>query len=468
MRLLMDRFGGVLGRRKDAEGEEQEPPREPPPQRPMPPLSTRFASMQSFYRFHFLSDGYPGRAEADGSVFAHPIYGTYVLADYAGQLERQRTPELEAALRTVAHAAIDRMDDHQGALVFWYEADPVRSARLYERHYSGLTQGYYSVELHRAGLLLGDDALLRAAERAFASLLVPVHQGGVHFENALGSTICEVPQHPNSWILNGWMSSLASVERYASLSGSAQAREVFTASARSMADLLPRFDEPDLRTSLYGLTGFTYLRLVFDTPPTALEDLVLAVPGEADVPVASTGVSRWQTFVLDGDMAGSQPRGRTVRLNAVLSLATVGGGNALEVTVVADEPVHVVLEGMRGEYDPRSSAPVRSQWVRLDGVAVDPGRHRVRLAIGDEVVRAAVYPTNFVKEVDGLNVNIYHGVHIRRLREIGRATGLTEMLDWADTWADYVAQWPGMPLYEGLAMRDFRTGRVTPLSEWQP
>ncbi|MCB2177120.1 MAG: D-glucuronyl C5-epimerase family protein [Actinomycetales bacterium] len=433
----------------------------------MPPLSARFASMQDFYRFHFLSDGYPGRAEPDGTVFAHPIYGTYVLADYAGQLERQRTAELESALRTVAHAAVDRMEDHRGALAFWYDADPVRSARLYERHYSGLTQGYYAVELYRAGTLLGDTALLDAAERTFASLLVPVQEGGVYFENARGSTICEVPQHPNSWILNGWMSSLASVRRYAELSGSAQAQETFAASALSMADLLPLFDDPALRTSLYGLTGFTYLRLVFDTVPTGLEDLVLVVPGEADVQVAATGVSRWQTFVLDGDMAGTTPTSRTVRLNAVLSIATVGGGNALEATVVADRPVRVVLEGMKGEYDPRSSAPVRSQWVRLDDATTEAARHRVRLAIGDEIARAAAYPTNFVKEIDGLNVNIYHGVHIRRLREIGAATGIQEMLDWADTWADYVDQWPSMSIYEGLAMRDFRTGRVTPLSEWQ-
>ncbi len=75
-----------------------------PPQPSMPPLTERFAAMQHFYRFHFLPDGYPWRADPEGTVFAHPIYGTYILTDYLRQYEASPTPALADAIRTVARA----------------------------------------------------------------------------------------------------------------------------------------------------------------------------------------------------------------------------------------------------------------------------------------------------------------------------------------------------------------------------
>lgn len=434
----------------------------------MPALSGRFGAMQDFYRFAFLMDGYPGRAEPDGSIFAHPIYGSYVLRDYLQQHDRAPSDELRAGIRTVAEATVARMSEFRGTLVFWYEADPTRGARLYERHYSALTQGYYAIELHRAGVLLGDDALVRAAARVFESLLVPAADGGVHYADRLGVTVAEVPQRPNSWILNGWMSCLASVHRYAELSGSEAAWDLFRTSARTMAAALPLYDDPGLRISRYGLTGFVYLRLRFDTTPAAIGPVALDVPGEASVELPVGGLSRWQGHVFAQDVVDGVPQGSTVRLNAVLSLASAPDPNVLAVTVTAPSAGAVVLEGIEGAYDPRRSSPTGSTWVELGRSEVRSGEQTVTFAIPRKFVEGVVYPTNFVKVVDGQNVNIYHGVHINRLREIGRLAGLDEMLTWADRWEAYIAEWPSMPVYEGLAMRSLRTGKVTPLTDWEP
>jgi hypothetical protein len=189
----------------------------------MPSLSPRLAGMQDFYRFSFLPDGYPGRRDDDGTVFAHPLYGAYVLEDYLDQYAADPAPALRTAIGAVARATIARMSPHEGALVFWYAAEPTRGARLYARHYSGLTQSYYAVQLQRAGKALADPALVKAAARVFDSLLVPAERDGVHFADARGVTIAEVPQRPNSWILNGWLSALASIVEYGRLSGSAKA-----------------------------------------------------------------------------------------------------------------------------------------------------------------------------------------------------------------------------------------------------
>lgn len=91
----------------------------------MPPFSKELQAQQDYYRFEFLDDGYPGRDDG----WAHPIYGVWVLNDYLDQHEAKPTDELEEAIRTVAHAAVERMDDHRGALVFWYDAAPERGAR---------------------------------------------------------------------------------------------------------------------------------------------------------------------------------------------------------------------------------------------------------------------------------------------------------------------------------------------------
>lgn len=453
----------LRGRSPD-EPVEASPPRAEAPARSMPTLSSRFASMQDFYRFSFMADGYPGRAEPDGSVFAHPIYGTYALADYLKQLAASPSPELAEAIRTVAYAAISKMSEFHGALVFWYEADPLHGARLYEKHYSGLTQGYYAVELHRAGVALDDPELIRAAERAFDSLLIPAETGGVYFESELGCTIAEVPQQPNSWILNGWMSSLTSVHRYAELSGSARAHELFARSARTMAGALDLYDDQALKISRYGLTGFTYLRLRFTELPERLAEVRLTVPGEGTYPVPAGVGTRWQLFVLAADLEQERPTSKTVRMNVVLSLAPRGLPNVLELVVESARGGLVSLDGMRGEYDPRASSPVRTDWSELGSQTLEAGRNELRFELPEEYLEAVVYPTNFVKQVDGLNVNIYHGVHVNRLREIGRLSGIPELAEWADRWAAYVSDWPSMPIYRGLAMRDFTTGKVTLLA----
>lgn len=404
----------------------------------MPPFEGRFGQMAvGFYRLEWNEDGYPCRRQDDGTLYEHPIYPVYAIKHY---LRQMRPADAEATLRAVdivANAAVERMEEFEGALVRWYE--PGGGARLFERHYSALTQGYYAEHLWMAGEALGQQHLKDAARRCFLALTVPREQGGVLYEDVHGVSIAEVPQAPNSYILNGWQSALFAAWQYHERSGDQAAHDLVQSSARTMAKLLPAFDAPEVANSRYGLTGFAYLRIV----GADLGDTSLTVPGEGDFGLTEFR-SRWANH-----------RVNQRQVNLVFSLAPAED-NVVHLEV--DRPASVELH--LGRYSPLSTSPVNAVWERIGDVSPENGS----LAIPREVVARIVYPTNFVKVIDGVNTNVYHPVHIRRLRHLAAATGLDEMETWADHWTEAMCRWSAMPLYRGLAASPVGPGRESPVS----
>lgn len=407
----------------------------------MPSFTGRFADMAGgFYRLEWNEDGYPCRRQDDGSLWEHPIYPVYVLMNYLRQMKDSPSAELREAIRSVATTTVSRMEDFEGALVRWYE--PGGGARLFERHYSALTQGYYAEQLWLAAEAVGDDALKEAARRSFLALTVPQEKGGVLYRDAHGVSIAEVPQQPNSYILNGWQSALHSAWQYFQRSGDDVARELVMSSAATMASLLPAYDAPEVANSRYGLTGFAYLR----TSDTDLIDARLVVPGEGVFGLTGHR-SRWANHRIDER-----------RVNLVFSLASPGP-NIVELEVARPAKVELHL----GAYDPLSSAPVRTAWERIGTVTPAAGR----LEIPREILKRIVYPTNFLKRIDGVNTNVYHPIHVRRLRQLAEITGEAAFHEWADRWAAAMSRWGTMPIYEGLASTVVVAGEaaVAPVSE---
>lgn len=82
-----------------------------------------------------------------------------------------------------------------------------------------------------------------------------------------------------------------------------------------------------------------------------------------------------------------------------------------------------------------------------------PGTVRLDAPIPWDVAELVAYPTNFAKKIDNRQTNVYHMIHINRLRELAVATGVGEHADWADTWLRYVGEWKNRPEYEGLSLR---------------
>jgi len=392
----------------------------------MPAFSPAFAPAASFYRIRWTADGYPARLEPDGSLYEHPIYPVYVLEDYLAQNAAHPTATMRAAIRTVAHAAIRRMKAFHGGLVFWYaEGGPARAT---QRHYSALTSSYYATKLQAAYAATGDVSLATAARRCFSALLVPASSGGVLYRDRNGISIAEVPQAPNSYILNGWLSALVSVWKYWQASADVRARDLVRNSAKAVARVLPRYDSHDLGLSRYGLSGFLYVRVVGTTYST----LAMTIPGERTyTPVVSKRPYRWQLYRLNASQA-----------NIVVSYGSWPIANTL--TIKPARPARV--QAYVGSYDPRSSAPVRPRWIDIG--TVTPSRPSVKVPWS--VLDKVVYPTNFAKKIGGHQVNVYHTVHIRRLRELYAITPVPALRVWANKWAADMCSWGRFPIFRGL------------------
>ncbi|MDP3891211.1 D-glucuronyl C5-epimerase family protein [Nocardioides sp.] len=402
------------------------------PTRTMPAFTGSFADMaEDFYRITWTDDGYPARDDG----FEHPLYPIYVLNNFMGQYEAEPTEELRDAIATVARAAVERMEEHEGALVFWYE--PGGGARLYDKHYSALTQGYYSEVLARVGQLLEEDDLLDAAERSFLALLVPDDKDGVLYEDRHGLSVAEVPQRPNSYILNGWQSALASAWGYWELTGDVRAKDLVSRSAATMAKVLPLYDAAVVANSRYGLTGYVYLR----TTETGIADLTVEVPGEGAIGLTEVDEpSRWQNHRVDEQ-----------QVNVVLSRASWPRKNVIEVSVDRTTTVQALV----GAYDPLSAGAADQKWIDIGEVGPDGPR----LEVPWEVVDQVLHPTNFIKEIDGKNTNVYHPIHVQRLAQIAGFTGLRELETWSKKWASYMCRWGDMGLYDGLHSRPVPGGR---------
>lgn len=425
-----------------------------------PPFVGNLARNADYYRLEFLDDGFPGR-RTDGELKAHPIYGAYVLKDYVEQHAVRPDPHLRDALRRVADAAIARMQDHDGALVFWYDADAAVS-RSDSRHYSGLTQGYYAVYLCKAAQILDSDRLRRVADRVFDSLMVPAERGGVLYPGSRGPTIAELPQRPNSLILNGWQSALACVSDYAELSRRPEAERLLQDSAREMERLLPLYDHLDLRNSRYGLSGFAYVRVVLrraERAAVAFRDLAVDASPEGIEPVPARQAGRWRNFLFPADVTaqgGDQwvvPVGNVLRANVVLTRATFPRPNRLEFLVRACEGATLEVQLQVGRYDPTTASPADGQWRTIATVDAPAGEARVSVAIPWEQADLVAYPTNFAKRIDGKRVNIYHVIHVQRLTQLAERTGSSGLGHWARRWSGYMSEWRYIPAYAGYHVR---------------
>jgi hypothetical protein len=419
----------------------------------MPSFSTALENMRPFYRIEFFPDGYPGRDDG----WAHPIYGVYVIDDYIAQYKKSPGPALRAAISMVAHAAVHRMDNYRGALVFWYNADPERGGRIYDRHFSALTQSYYARALAEAGTVLADESLVSAANLVYKSLHIATEDGGVLHNTAVGPVLAEVPQIPNSWILNGWLSALVSISEYARITGLPEPTAFVLESSNALLKVLELYDDPEHENSRYGLTGFAYTRLNFTEPGTELVSISLKIDDEKPIKFAPISGTRWQNTILPTSKVESSNGNLVViekqlNLNGVFSLFGKSD-NRIDVVFSSSTRSLKAAAVQIGDYDPLSSSPVNERWVELP-VVYDHTGLNASIDIPRSIVEHMVYPTNFVKKINGKQTNVYHGIHTQQLKRLAKITGIKEFGVWAEKWTGYACNWSNIPLYKALYVKN--------------
>jgi hypothetical protein len=349
------------------------------------------------------------------------------------------------------------MQQFRGGLVFWYQPGrTVTIDRTSGRAYSALTQAYYMDQLSQTAIATGAADLQVAAEGAFKSLLVPTTRGGVMTPGKLGPVLQEAPQSVPSAILNGWLSALQSLKHYAARTGSAEARAVLLSSAHEVARRLGRYDLPAVLGTAYS--GFGYARLRFDVPPgTAVAAAALNVDGRL-IPLRlnATGDASDIVHVVacgarDGRAIVTTCSG--LLLDVPVTSAGIAGTCILQLTLRA--PDGDVLRGSvsRGVY--RFAHDRGRAVVGWTGRQVVPEGRAVRLLSlpwSAAQIKAALTPTTFKRYGDH-RVNVYHEIHIARLRELA-AEGGAAFPTYATRWRSYMCHWAGDPAYRLLPPRD--------------
>jgi hypothetical protein len=409
-----------------------------------------------FYRMVLLPDGFPGK-RVGARVLPHPIWGTYLIDGFLRAYQRTHDVRSRRALLIVARAAVRRMKPFHESLVFWYEPGrTVTWTGMSRREYSALTQAYYTDRLSAAALATGAEDLRAASEWTFRSLLVRTALGGVRSPGQVGPVLEEAPQTVPSAILNGWLSALASLKRYAARTGSTDAAALVRSSAREAAARLGRYDLANVLGIAYAGLGRLTLRL--DVPQgTALTGaslgldrrsirLRLAVGGAASdvVQVVRCGARRARTII------ATCPR---LLVDVPVTSAGIAGTNSVRLTLrgTTGTPVRGTLyRGIYRYVHDRGRSVVG--WTGRQTVSGSSSIKTVTVSLSAAQIRAALTPTTF-KRVGGHRINSYHRIPVQRLRELA-AEGGPAFTSYANRWSSYACRWRGHPAYRLLPARD--------------
>jgi hypothetical protein len=428
----------------------------------LPPLPRERADVYDYYDLAFLEDGFPARRTKAGAV-PHPIYGTYLILDYLDVHERSGDPAALAAARRVADAAIARMDPSEGMLRFWYEAEWGLGSTG-ERYVSGLTQAHYLDQFSRLHAICGEPAYADAARRVFRSLATDVEHGGVLASTPHGVAIEESPHRPRDLVLNGWLSALRGLRRYADRTGDEEARELIRRNVETLSRLLPLYDAPQEANSRYRIRGFGYVRLELGSDKGVALDLPrLEIPGDGTYELEEAGKGRWHCYVVSGlERDGDRLRAtaRRIQLNLVFSLLSAPEPNRLRLSIDCPVPNALTVRLATGRYDPLQTGLVTDGWRDVLSMPLAAGRNDLTVEFTVEDIKPFVYPTNFLKRIAGRKFNAYHFVHLDGLADLLRSPQPPMVGEMRDRWAAYPARWPAMPVYRDAGVEFSRYGQA--------
>jgi hypothetical protein len=303
----------------------------------LPPIPSNRADVSEYYQLDFLPDGYPGRRTDEGTV-PHPIYGSYLIAEYLSAYRRSGSKEMLDAACRMADVALSRMDRVGEMTVFTYRPEWKLDSTT-QPYVSGLTQSHYLHQLAELHDITGIARYSEAAQSIFKSLTTSVESGGVLAKTSRGVVIEESPHSPRDIVLNGWLTAIRNIRRYEARTGSKAAQDLVNANLKTLSRLLPLYDVPALANTRYRIRGFAYVRLRFEsTDGVILQDASLDIPGESTHPVRPDYLDRWHSGFMRGVEPiadGLQVIAPQVQLNLVLSLLSAPEPNRLSMRISA-------------------------------------------------------------------------------------------------------------------------------------
>lgn len=411
----------------------------------LPPLRMERKAVWDYYRLEFLPNGYPGR-RTEGKLFAHPIYGPYVITDYLIQFQRTNDPQFLAAACRVADAAVDQMETFHNGLVFMYSEEKAKVSSKKGTWYSGLTQSRYIDVFTKLLAKPGTERFREPLSGVLASLTIPVEAGGVARSTSNGGLIIEeYPALLPDCTLNGWTTATCVIKDLATSSGDEKVWDIFARSVRGIESVISLYDVPELATSRYKLEGHVTLRLTADGADVDVVDCQVSIPGSGTF-AANT----------EGDPAGEVLKngplhvrdGEVQSLKASISRFSWPAPNKILLKVLASSDCRLSVSIGEGEYNPLGSVPRVRSYREIYDSALLEGETLVEVEVPWTEAEMIAHPTNFAKKIAGRQVNQYHFIHIDTLAKIVAQTGSEILRYYHDRWKQYPSRWSDLPAYQ--------------------
>jgi D-glucuronyl C5-epimerase C-terminus len=432
----------------------------------MPPFGDDFAKTnQASYKIHFMADNYPGQ-EVNGTVYPHPLYGTYALSDYINSYESAASADrkrvYETAIRAIVKAALCHMEEvADGGLAAYYDEPYIAHGQ--KRFYSSLTQAQYLLFIFKAGQITGDSAATAAAELMLKALELPEADGGVVFSDPQGNAIPqEYPgdaMHPPLFVLNGWMDTLLWLTKYWKASESAKADALLKRFTHALAENLRKYDAPSVANSFYKLSEIAQINLVdIIGGEIEISNPRVVIPGVGTYPISYSENFDERMFKNIFFGSASALVGGKIHLSnnanawSWLSLYPTEG-NILEFEAKAVRDSAFYLRILTGKPLMRGGGKTDLEWVDLTPqtrlAAGESKRFRISLPV--ELIAHATQPVASFKPFtvggEPKFANVYHYLHISQLCRLASVVGNPAFRELARTWEKYVQEWSKMPLY---------------------
>ena len=400
--------------------------------------------MYEFYGLTFDEGGCPMKKTDQGMVF-HPLLAAYLINDYTSAFKKSGDPYFLDEAEAVAEQVFRQAKRLGEAIVFMYYPGTGLS-NVPRTFYSALTQSWYikalcSLYRYRPSLYQSE------IKSIFASLMIPIEEGGVLLKKDYGWIVEEYPHEPAFYTLNGWLTVLRFISHYRKSLHKlgVECHEFLERNLDAVEHLLPLYDVPFCLNSRYQLTGFSRVRIVFDRPVAhQCLEFTVEIPGEGCFPgaLANDQQSRWKNY-----LERSAPR--LLQFNVLLSLISKPEPNIFRVRLWVDKPCKAKFFLAQGNYRPDLTGMPTEGWKELGEFYL--GSHRetdIALPIPFDGFELFAYPTNFKKKIGGGSYNSYHFIHILDLTELYHHSRRESLKYIAEKWLEYYENWRFLPCHE--------------------
>lgn len=394
-----------------------------------------------YYRLVIGADGCPMKSLPDGRQVFHPILIPYLVMDHLKIYDTTGNPAALEYARFVMDCALARADPHPDALLFYYDPTSGLSS-VPRRFYSALTQSWYLKALSQLEKRFPGE-YAQHLKRAWASLNIPIEDGGVLLRKDFGWIIEEYPHEPPLYTLNGWLTALRWIlgEFQHLQDAGIDSAWFLKKNLDAVERLLPIYDAGFCNNTRYQLTGFTRLRLVSDSAVDLnCEGFEIVIEGEGSISAdlaPPLKPNRWASFLEKRDR-------RSLQFNILQSLISAPHPNRYIANVTCRKDCKVKVLVADGEYDPGLTSIPTTRWREIREHDLKAGSNMILGDITSDGRDLFAYPTNFKKKLGDLYHNAYHFVHVMDLAILYHETGRIYFAEMARKWVDYLDRWPDM------------------------